>query len=149
MLRPSPAARAALTALAVLSVAFGLIGMHVLGGHAVSTDGMRAMNTTAHLGSTAAAPLEQSPTLTSAYHASVGGDRSAAASDAHTHDHPCAQPGDPQCVPAPGSAPPAPPAIAPLARSDALTALSSRALVPGPRTTDPAPDLILLSISRT
>lgn len=146
MLRSSQAARAALTALAVLGVAFGLIGMHVLGGHAASTDGM---SPTAHHGSTAAAPMKQSPTPMSAHQAPVAGDQTAEVYAAHTHDHPCAQPGDQQCVPAPGSAPPSPPAVAALARSDALIALSPRALVSGPQTTIPAPDLALLSISRT
>lgn len=126
--------RCARWAVLVTALMAGLLGMHVLGGHALHS----MVGSPAQMASQAHAQMVQPHAAGASDAAECVPAQPAVPADATAH-----------CIPAPGSVPPAPPAAVDLARSDALPRPPALA-VPGPvRARAPSPDLSQLSISRT
>lgn len=122
-------------AVLVMAVMAGLLGMHVLGGHAMH--------------SMAVPPAQMAPhTLTQTANSHAGAPESDA--DECGPGQPAAPAGaSAHCTPAPGAVAPVPPAVVDLARSDALPRPPVAAAHGPVRARAPAPDLAQLSISRT
>ena len=140
---------------AVLAVALGLLSMHTLGsGHA----GHELVAAAAQEG-----PARAGAAHVSSGHATVHADANPADAQLLAHDQrlrdagpdAACVPADPEersgahCIPAPGSAAPAPPAVVVLGRSDALPQPPAAAAARSVLARGPTPDLALLSISRT